>query len=160
MVIIITVSASLLVPYIFMIVLWQSYWLKVRCSLDSFMQILVLPPFWFSGWFFVCFSPHLPLLAFIDTDWSSEYSSGAEDLLSGSRETSVRESRSRSASVRHEGNKEHGGRRSEENTFKDLSCGQTGGWLAEGGERFHRNSNQKSSESPAVAWQNVVEEEE
>lgn len=63
-------------------------------------------------------------------------------------------------SVQHEGNKEHRGRSSEENTFKDLNCEQTGGWLAEGEDRFHRKSNQKSSESPAVAWQSVVEEEE
>lgn len=105
-------------------------------------------------------SPHLHPPCFIDTDWSSEYSSGVEDLLSGSREASVRESRSRSVSVRHEGNKEHRGRSSEENTFKDPNCGQTGGWLAEGGEGFHRKSKQKSSESPAAAWPSVVEEEE
>lgn len=59
-------------------------------------------------------------------------------------------------SVRHEGNRERRGR----NPFKDLNCEQTGGLLAEGEEGFHRKSNKMSSESPAVAWQDVVEEEE
>lgn len=63
-------------------------------------------------------------------------------------------------SVRHEGNRERRGRPSGENTFKNLNCEQTGGWLAEEEEPFHRKSNQNISESPAVAWQNVVEEEE
>lgn len=63
-------------------------------------------------------------------------------------------------SVRHEGNRERRGRSSGENTLKDLNCEQNGGWLAEAEERFHRKSNQESSESPAVAWQEVVEEEE
>lgn len=108
---------------------------------------------------YVFISPsHSP--CFIDTDWSSEYSSGTEDLLSGSRETSVRESRSRSMSIRHEGNRERRGRSSGENTLTDLNCEQTRGWLVEGEEGVHRKSNQKSSESPAAAWQGAVEEEE
>uniref|UniRef100_A0A674N5G3 Testis expressed 264, ER-phagy receptor n=2 Tax=Takifugu rubripes TaxID=31033 RepID=A0A674N5G3_TAKRU len=92
-----------------------------------------------------------------DGDWSSESSSGTEELSSGSGESSVWESRSRSASVRHEKNR---GRSSGEITFKDLNCEQTGGRQTEREERLHRKSNPKSSESPAVAWRDVVEEEE
>lgn len=93
-------------------------------------------------------------------DSNSEYSSESGVLLSDSRETSPAASSPRPVPTQEQGDRDYRGRSSGGTSIKELDWEQTGGQQAEGRERPHEDSDQKSPpEAPAQEWWGVVGEE-
>ncbi|XP_035517917.1 testis-expressed protein 264 [Morone saxatilis] len=91
---------------------------------------------------------------------NSEYSSGSGVFLSDSRETSLAASSVHSVPIQDQGDRDYRERSSGGTSFKEVDWEQTGGQQAEGEERLHGDSNQKSLEAPSQEWWGAVGEEE